>query len=101
MNPLVVESPRLPADKDAPPRPIDEHMPPIPLPFPRPYARVTVDVQIDERGRVEKATVRQSSGPYLDAAVISAARRWRYLPAMRAGVPVSSTRTVEVALSIR
>jgi TonB family protein len=90
------------ADDIAPPQPINEHVPPIPMPFPRPRgSRVIVDLQIDESGRVKDAIVRESSAPHLDAAVIAAARGWRYQPARRAGVPVSSTRTVEIPLSNR
>jgi TonB family protein len=97
---LVARTTPFPADEIAPAQPIDEHVPPIPMPFPRPHgSRVIVDLLIDERGRVESAIVREPSDAYLDVAVISAARRWRYQPAMRAGVPVSSTRTVEIPLS--
>jgi TonB family protein len=105
-EPSAVEPPRdAPARAAAetiPPRPIAERIPPLPSPFPhRRGARVVLDLVIDEEGRVAAATVRESSAPSLDGALLSAARGWRYEPASSGGVPIRSTRTVEVPLASR
>jgi TonB family protein len=105
-EPPAVERPREAPTRGAaetiPARPIAERVPPLPSPFPhRRGARIVLDLVIDEEGRVAAATIRESSAPSLDGALLSAVRGWRYEPASSGGVPVRSTRTVEVPLATR
>jgi len=51
---------------------------------------------ISEDGRVEEAVIRQSINPAYDQLLLEAARRWKYRPALRAGVPVRYTKTILV-----
>ena len=53
-----------------------------------------VDILIDESGRVVDATIRRSLNSSFDAMVIQSARRWRYQPAMKDGVPVRYVKTL-------
>jgi len=56
----------------------------------------TIDVLINERGTVEDVTVKQSVTPAYDALVVAAARRWRYKPALKNGVPIKFVSTVVI-----
>jgi protein TonB len=59
--------------------------------------RVVLWLEIRADGSVGQAVVSTSSlSPRLDQAAVSAARRWRYLPATRAGEAVMSSATVFV-----
>lgn len=85
-----------------PPEPINERLPPIPAPFPRPDgARIVLDLTIDAEGRVQTINVRRSDDHSVNATVASAARQWRYRPARRNGVAVPSVRTVDIPLSVK
>src|SRR5690606_16527172 len=85
-----------------PPEPISERLPPIPAPFPRPDgARIVLEVTIDARGRVQSISIQRSDDTSVNATVVSAARNWRYRPARRDGVAVSSVRTVDIPLSVK
>jgi TonB family protein len=53
-----------------------------------------LDVVIDERGDVMDAVVRKSLNPSFDNLMISAARRWKYRPAVKDGVAVRYTKTI-------
>jgi protein TonB len=86
----------------SPPEPINERLPPIPAPFPRPDgARIVLDLTIDAEGRVQTINVRRSDDHSVNATVASAARQWRYRPARRNGVAVPSVRTVDIPLSVK
>lgn len=53
---------------------------------------VRLSLHIGSDGRVERAEIAESSGfPALDSAALEAARRWRFRPAMQAGLPVAAT----------
>ena len=53
---------------------------------------VVLLLEVDAQGRVAEVTVLSSSGyRALDRAAIEAARRWRFRPALRGGLPVEST----------
>jgi TonB family protein len=56
----------------------------------------TIDVLINERGTVEDVTVKQSVTPAYDALIVAAARRWRYKPALKNGVPIKFVSSVVI-----
>ena len=58
----------------------------------------TLDVLIDEKGRVEQVRFLEGIHPTYDALVISAARQWRYEPATSDGVPMKFRKTLKVAV---
>jgi TonB family protein len=49
------------------------------------HGKVIVDVQLDPRGHVRTAEIRQSAGKDLDAAAIQAAMRWEFTPMLIRG----------------
>ena len=55
-----------------------------------------IEVVIDERGDVVDATVRKSVNETFDNLMVGAARRWKYRPAMRDGVPVRYVKTIVI-----
>ena len=55
-----------------------------------------IDVIINEHGTVDNVVVTRSVNPAYDAAVVAAARGWRYEPATRDGVPIRSVKTVVI-----
>ncbi|HEY7173095.1 MAG TPA: TonB family protein [Vicinamibacterales bacterium] len=58
----------------------------------------SLEVLVDEKGTVESVGVLQGTGTAYDAQLVEAARKWRYQPAMRGGVPVKYRRTVGFVL---
>jgi len=81
---------------------VSQNVPPIPqaLKSFMKEGQVTMmlDVQIDERGQVERATIRTSRYATYDELLLRAARNWRYMPAMKDGVPVKYLRTIVMVL---
>lgn len=58
---------------------------------------VTIEVFVDANGRVTSAAVMRSSGQAaFDSSAASGVRRWRFRPAMQAGVPVPSRAKVNI-----
>jgi TonB family protein len=55
-----------------------------------PHRDVVLNVTVDTEGRVAKAEVTESGGADMDDAALTAVRRWRFHPALRAGQPVAS-----------
>jgi TonB family protein len=53
-----------------------------------------IDIVIDESGSVVDATMRQSVNASFDALILRGARRWKYRPAMKDGVPVRFVKTL-------
>jgi len=53
-----------------------------------------IDVVIDEAGNVVDATIRQSLNSSFDTLMVRSARRWKYRPAMKDGVPVRYVKTL-------
>ena len=53
-----------------------------------------LDIVIDETGRVVDATIRRSVNVGFDNVVLRSARRWKYRPAMKDGVPVRYLKTL-------
>jgi TonB family protein len=62
----------------------------------RSQAQGIVDVVIGEDGSVEDAVIRRSVNVAYDQLLLDAARRWKYRPALKAGVPVRYTKTILV-----
>jgi TonB family protein len=58
----------------------------------------TLDIVIDERGRVESAKIVQPVAPDYDAALLRATTQWRYLPAQKDGKPVKFRMKLAIAL---
>ena len=55
-----------------------------------------LEVVIDETGVVETVKLEQPIWPAYDAALVQAARKWRYQPAMKDGKPVKFRRVLEI-----
>jgi protein TonB len=53
---------------------------------------VILDAVIDEQGRISQLTLLKGLGSPVDESVIATVQQWRYTPAMKEGVPVSSER---------
>jgi TonB family protein len=66
------------------------------------FRRVTftgsIEVVIDERGSVESARMSQPLNAVYDQLLLSAAKNWRYTPAMLQGQPVKYRRQIKVNL---
>ena len=62
----------------------------------RSQAQGIVEVVIAEDGSVESAVIRRSVNVVYDQLLLEAARRWKYRPALKAGVPVRYTKTILV-----
>ena len=58
--------------------------------------RGIVEIVIDELGRVSFVAVRSSVHPMYDSQLMSAAREWRYQPAMMAGKPVKFRKMIQI-----
>jgi TonB family protein len=58
-----------------------------------------IDVLINEDGAVEEVTVKQAVSPAYDRLIVAAARRWKYKPALKDGVPVKFVSTVVINAS--
>ncbi len=59
----------------------------------------TIEVIIDEKGRVEYVAMRTSVHPAYDRQALSAARSWQYSPALVGGVPVKYRKMVQIAVA--
>ena len=89
------------ADDDMvrPPVVVRQDIPPVPqslMAMVKP--RGLVEVVIDEKGRVIGMSMRQSLHPAYDAQILSAARDWKYQPALYDGQPVRFRRLISVAV---
>ena len=60
--------------------------------------RGTLEVVVDETGNVASAAIRKSTTPVYDAALLDAAKSWRYRPAIRNGEPVRYRTFIDVLL---
>lgn len=63
--------------------------------------QATVEVVIDESGRVTSARILDSITPAYDARLLETVRRWRYRPGTRDGVAVRFTKLVTVTVETR
>ncbi len=78
--------------------------PPYPLAVRRQGAegRVVLRAQVLENGRCTEVRIVHSSGhAQLDASALATVRRWRFVPAMRAGTPVSSRVEVPIHFQLQ
>ena len=57
-----------------------------------------LEVIIDERGAVERAVIRESVLPFYDNLLVTAARGWKYQPAMKGTTPVKYVKVIAVSL---
>jgi TonB family protein len=83
-----------------PPVVVSQVLPPVPAPLldlvKRMRGTETLEVVIDERGRVDKVTVTQSVNSAYDRLILAAAREWKYKPATKDGRPVRFVKTVVI-----
>lgn len=63
--------------------------------------RGLLELVIDEQGRVTSMTIRLSLHPIYDPLLLSAARDWRYKPALVNGVPVKFRKLIQVSVDKR
>jgi hypothetical protein len=82
-----------------------QDFPPFPMsPGPlinTPMRSGVIEIVIDEAGRVERVTMRQSISPVYDATLLTAAAGWRYKPALRDGKPVKYRKLIQVTVEPR
>jgi TonB family protein len=64
-------------------------------------AIIVIDVLIDEFGRVERTSIRQSVNRAYEQQLLAAIRNWRYTPATQAGKVVKYVKTLEIELTPR
>jgi protein TonB len=63
---------------------------------------VLLEIRIGTNGRVQKVAVVQSSGfPVLDRAATKTIRKWRYRPAQKNGVAITSETRVRIKFVLR
>lgn len=62
------------------------------------HFRATVEVEIDELGRVASVEIIQSSHPGFNPELLKTARGWTYRPTLRNGQPVKARKRVTVVL---
>jgi protein TonB len=63
--------------------------------------RGLLELVIDEQGRVTSIELRIPLHPHYDAQLMSAARDWRYSPAMLEGRPVKFRKMIQIAVDKR
>jgi TonB family protein len=63
--------------------------------------RCAVEVDVDFRGAVTAAKLLEPVNDVYDARLLEAAKRWRFRPATRDGVPVAATHVVVVTLDLK
>jgi TonB family protein len=93
-------APRLYSQADAnvvPPVTLHQELPNYPGQVPM-VKQGLIEVVIDETGNVESATMRVQVGAAYDSLALSAARAWRYRPAMLNGTAVKYRKAVQVTV---
>jgi tetratricopeptide (TPR) repeat protein len=81
----------------SPPAILRQELPPLPKEI-LPVGQGVLEVVINEVGQVESATMRATINPRYDALVITAARSWKYRPAMLDGAPVKYRKFISISL---
>jgi TonB family protein len=61
--------------------------------------RAPLELVVDETGTVTSAVLKKSLHPSYDGILLSAARRWRFRPATKDGVPVRYRKLLEIVLN--
>lgn len=85
-----------------PPVPLRQNLPRMPPHiFPMARDNGTLEVLIDERGRVESAMILASVHPIYDSMLLSASNDWRYQPATVNGQPVKFRKRIQVSVARR
>lgn len=104
----VANGPAAGAGSGGPSRAVPDYLVNPPPPYP-PLSRrrgeqgvVLVNVAIDESGKVADLSVKQSSGfTRLDEAAVTAIKRWKFKPAMVAGIRVADRVDVPIRFTLR
>ena len=102
--PVGTDPGRGPSAFTQPPRPIDQEQPAYPSDAYRngETGTVVLRITVGEDGHPYGiAIARSSRSRSLDRAAITAARRWRFEPAIRNGVPVSDTVEIPVVFTLQ
>jgi TonB family protein len=81
-----------------PPVTIRQTLPPFGFAITAPLPQGSLEIVIDELGRVQSAAIRKSVYSRYDAQLLEAARTWQYMPAMRDGVPVKYRKLVGITV---
>ena len=79
-----------------PPVPIRQDVPKWVTQFAQQRGEGLLALMIAEDGRVESVTIVDSIHTLYDAAVLNAAKTWRYQPAMKAGKPIRFQMTAKI-----
>jgi TonB family protein len=58
-----------------------------------------LEVMINEKGRVDEASMREPVNPFFDSVVIAAAKSWQYKPATKGGEPVKYVKRIGVSVA--
>jgi len=69
-----------------------------PASFDRSTFTGTLQIDIDERGTVERATLLESVTPAYDNRLLAAAKNWKFQPATKDGMPVKYRKAITIAL---
>ncbi|MCB1234368.1 MAG: energy transducer TonB [Verrucomicrobiae bacterium] len=92
------------ASKTVPPRPVSPVGPVYPATAKRAGRQGTawVRVSVKASGALRSVRIDRGTGsPALDAAAVSCVRRWRFSPALKAGVPVDAEALVKVSFRLK
>lgn len=83
-----------------PPVPTKQEVPKVPASvISQTRERGLMEIEIDERGRVTAIAFRARLHPLYDSQLISAAKDWRYRPAMLNGKPVKYRKLVQITIT--
>lgn len=91
-------------DLDSPPQPVSKSQPTFPQSLLRKGVggRVVCAVVVGPDGRVNSATIKQSSGNGgLDDAALKAVRKWKFKPAVRGGKTIQATALVPFNFEVK
>lgn len=106
--PAAPAPPALPADhvfttadrEVVPPVPVKQDVPRVPASITsQTRERGLMEIEIDERGRVTEIAFKARLHPLYDSQLISAAKDWRYRPAMLNGKPVRYRKLVQITIT--
>jgi TonB family protein len=81
----------------APPASLRQDLPAFVGRLPEPITGA-IDIIIDQQGRVESATIRESFNGSYDRLMLDATKNWRYKPAIVDGMPVKFRKLIQITL---